>query len=63
MGVYVEMAGIMEVRYVKNDVYIDEETVYFFKFQQDNREIPEDYWCRGNRCLANTSYSNSKKDV
>ena len=33
------MAGIMEVRYVKNDVYIDEETVYFFKFQQDNRRI------------------------
>ena len=21
----------------------------FFKFQQDNREIPEDYWCRGNK--------------
>ena len=47
----------MEVRYV-NDVYIDEETVYFFKFQQDNRVMPEDYWCRVNRCLANTSYWN-----
>ena len=58
VGVYVEMAGIMEVRYVKNDIYIDEETVYFFKFQQDNRVIPKDYWCRVNRCLDNTSYWN-----
>ena len=42
-GVHVEMEGIMEVRYAKNDVYIDEEAQDFFDFQQNTREIPEDF--------------------
>jgi len=42
-GVYVEMPGIMEVRFAKDDQYVDEEAEDFYDFQQRVKEISEDF--------------------
>ena len=47
-GVYVEMEGIMEVRYTSEDSEFQNEAEDFFHFQQRVREIP-DYFCHKDR--------------
>ena len=47
-GVYVEMEGIMEVRYTSEDSEFQDEAEDFFHFQQRVREIP-DYFCHKDR--------------
>ena len=42
-GVYVEMEGIMEVRYTSEDIDFQDEPEDFFYFQQRVREIPDDF--------------------
>jgi len=42
-GVYVEMEGIMEVRYTSEDIDFQDEPEDFFHFQQRVREIPDDF--------------------
>lgn len=42
-GVYVEMEGIMEVRYVSEDVDYERDSEDFYHFQRRVREIPEDF--------------------
>ena len=47
-GVYVEMEGIMEVRYVSDDPDYFEEPEDFYDFQKRVPDIPENY-CHKNR--------------
>ena len=47
-GIYVEMAGIMEVRYLCDDVDVYEPPEDMWDFQQRVKEIPDDF-CHKNK--------------
>lgn len=42
-GIYVEMEGVMEVRYTSEDIDYEQDPEDFFEFQQRVKQIPEDF--------------------